>query len=133
MRIENKGVNVFQGLMVPEEIRLVGWAALSQALAVKGPVRNPACVSEKHVSGSIREEGGWRVFDKRYWPGETFGDHLSFALRNENLDMLLLKRIFDAVDAKVVEAFVKATPTGIPSRRAWFLYELMTVRTLDVR
>ncbi len=132
MRIENKGVNVFQGLMVPEESRLAGWGALTQALAVKGPVRKPACVSDKHVSGSIREEGGWRVFDRRYWPGENFGDHLSFALRNENLDMLLLKRIFDAVDAKVVEAFVKATPTGIPTRRAWFLYELMTGRTLDV-
>jgi len=132
MRIENKGVNVFQGLMVPEESRLAGWGALTQALAVKGPVRKPACVSDKHVSGSIREEGAWRVFDRRYWPGESFGDHLSFALRNENLDMLLLKRIFDAVDAKVLEAFVKATPTGIPSRRAWFLYELMTGRKLDV-
>jgi len=132
MQIENKGVNVFQGLMVPEESRLAGWAALTQALAVKGPARKPACVSDKHVSGSIREEGGWRVFDRRYWPGESFGDHLSFALRNENLDMLLLKRIFDAVDAKVVKAFVKATPTGIPTRRAWFLYELMTGRTLDV-
>jgi hypothetical protein len=132
MRIENKGVNIFQGVLFPEESRLAGWAALTQALAVKGPVRKPACVSDKHVSGSIREEGAWRVFDRRYWPGETFADHLSFALRNENLDMLLLKRIFDAVDAKVLEAFVKATPTGIPSRRAWFLYELMTGRKLDV-
>jgi hypothetical protein len=132
MRIENKGINIFQGAPLPEDSRLAGWAALTQVLAVKGPVRNPACVSEKHVSGSIREEGAWRVFDRRYWPGETFGDHLSFALRNENLDMLLLKGIFDAVDAKVVEAFVKATPTGIPARRAWFLYELMTGCKLDV-
>jgi hypothetical protein len=132
MRIENKAVNIFQNAMLPEESRLAGWAALTQALGVKGPVRNPACVSDKYVSRSIREEGGWRIFDRRYWPGENFGDHLNFAIRNENLDMLLLKRIFDAVDAKVVEAFVKATPTGIPSRRAWFLYELMTGRKLDV-
>jgi hypothetical protein len=132
MRIENKGVNIFHGVMVPGESRLAGWAALTQALAVKGPVRKPACVSDKHVSGSIREEGAWRVFDRRYWPGESFGDHLSFALRNENLDLLLLKRIFDAVDSKILEAFVKATPTGIPARRAWFLYELMTGRKLDV-
>ena len=132
MRIENKGVNIFQGALVPEETRLAGWAALTQALAVKGPVRKPACISDKHVSGSIREQGAWRVFDRRYWPGESFADHLSFALRNENFDMLLLKRIFDAVDPKVFEAFVKAAPTGIPSRRAWFLYELMTGRKLDV-
>src|ERR1700674_2487823 len=118
MHIENKGVNIFQGVMVPEESRLAGSAALTQALGVKGPVRRPTCVSDKHVSGSIREEGTWRVFDRRYWPGETFGDHLSFALRHENLDLLLLKRIFDAGNPKVLEAFVKATPTGIPSRRA---------------
>jgi hypothetical protein len=72
------------------------------------------------------------VFDRRYWPGETFGDHLTFALRHENLDLLVLKRIFEAVDPKVLETFVKATPTGIPARRAWFLYELVTGRKLKV-
>jgi hypothetical protein len=132
MRIENKGVTIFQGTMIPAESRLAGWAALTQALAVKGPVRRPASVSDKHVSGSIREDETWRLFDKRYWPGETFGDHLTFALRNEDLDLFLLKRIFDAVDPMVLEAFVKATPTGIPTRRAWFLYELLTGRKLDV-
>src|SRR6266568_2921743 len=100
MRIENKGVNTFQGKLIPEGSRLAGWAALTEALAVKGPVRSPAGVSDKHVSGSIREDGGWRLFDKRYWPGETFADHLTFALRHENLDLLLLKRIFEAVDQK---------------------------------
>jgi hypothetical protein len=48
------------------------------------------------------------------------------------IDLLLLKRIFDVVDPKVLEAFVKATPTGISSRRAWYLYELLTGRTLEV-
>ena len=47
-------------------------------------------------------------------------------MRNENLDLLILKRVFDAVEANLVEEFVKATPTGIPSRRAWYLYELLT-------
>src|SRR5258708_39178193 len=94
MRIENKGVNVFQGLMVPEESRLAGWGALTQALAAKGPVRKPACVSDKHVSGSIREEGAWRVFDSRYWQGEGCGDNLSFALHNDIFDMRLWSRRF---------------------------------------
>jgi hypothetical protein len=132
MKIENTKVARFQGENLPQETRLAGWAALVNALGVRAPVRIPACVSEKHISGSIREEESWRVFDKRYWPGDTFDDHLDFALRNENLDLLVLKRIFDAVDTKVVEAFVKATPTGIPARRAWYLYELMTGRKLDI-
>ena len=132
MRIEVEGLKVFQGEIIPEDTRLAGWAALAQTLGVKGPVRKPACVSAKHVSGSVREEGAWRIFDRRYWPGASFADHLTFALRRENLDLLLLKRIFDVVDRKVVEAFVRATPTGIPVRRAWFLCELLTGRTLDV-
>ncbi len=105
---------------------------MTQALGVKGPVRGPVCVSAKHVSGSVREEKTWRIFDRRYWPGETFADQLTFALRHENLDLLLLRRIFDAVDPKDVEAFVHGTPTGIQARRAWFLYEQLTGRTLDV-
>src|SRR2546426_1165888 len=132
MRIENAGLKTLQGETIPEDARLAGWASLTQALAVKGPVRRPACVSAKHISGSVREEGAWRVFDRRYWPGETFGDHLTFALRHENLDLLLLRRIFDVVDRDVLEAFIRATPTGVPGRRTWFLYELMTGRTLDV-
>jgi hypothetical protein len=31
-----------------------------------------------------------------------------------------------------VGAIVRATPTGIPARRAWYLYEILTGRTLDV-
>jgi Fic/DOC family protein len=132
MRIENNDLISFQGMRLSEGCRLAGWAALTQSLAVKGPVRSPAGVSDKHVSGSIREDAAWRVFDKRYWPGNTFAGHLTFALRHEILDLLLLKRIFDAVDPKVLEAFVKSKPTGIPARRAWFLYELLTGCTLDV-
>ena len=132
MKIENDGLKTFQERALPEDTRIAGWAALVQALGVKGPVRKPASVSVKHVSGSFRDEGDWRVFDKRYWPGDTFGDHLNFALRNENLDLLILNRVFDAVGAKPVEEFVKATPTGIPSRRAWYLYELLTGRELNV-
>ncbi|TAM84781.1 MAG: Fic family protein [Acidobacteria bacterium] len=132
MRINVEGLRVFQGKTLPDETRLVGWAALRHALGVQGPVRGPACVSAKHVSGSTREEGGWRIFDKRYWPGDTFADHLTFALRHETLDLLLLKRIFDAAEPKTVEEFVRETPTGISARRVWFLYELLTERMLDI-
>jgi hypothetical protein len=54
MKIDTKGLKTFQEQSVPNDARLAGWAALVQALAVRGPVRNPACVSEKHVSGSSR-------------------------------------------------------------------------------
>ncbi|MEO6165291.1 MAG: Fic family protein [Candidatus Binatia bacterium] len=122
----------FQDNLIPREARLAGWAALVQALSIHAPVRRPSCVSEKHVGGSQRDDGIWRVFDKRYWPGDQLADHLTFALRHEDLDLLILKRAFDAMPANVLQGLVAAAPTGIPSRRAWFLYEWLTGRTLDL-
>jgi hypothetical protein len=132
MRLAPAPIAVFQDKTVPDGTRLAGWAALVQALALRGPVRRPSCVSEQHVRGSHREEGAWTVFDKRYWPGDTFADHLAFALRHEDIDLLILKRVFETVPQAEVEAIVRAAPTGIPARRAWYLYEILTGRTLDV-
>ncbi len=132
MKLELGLIAVFQERTVPASTRLAGWAALVQALALPVPVRRPSCVSEQHVSGSRRERGAWTIFDKRYWPGDTFADHLTFALRHEQIDLLILKRAFQAVPAGEVELFVRSTPTGIAARRAWYLYEILTGRSLSV-
>jgi hypothetical protein len=130
--LNNDRVRTFQEKTVPTDTRLTGWAFLVHSFGVRAPVRQPSAVSSQHVKASRREDGGWTVFDKRYWPGEAFGDQLSFALRHEDLDLLVLKRIFDAAPADTVAAFVRSAPTGVPNRRAWFLYEFLTGRTLDV-
>ena len=84
------------------------------------------------MRGSQREEGGWTVFDKRYWPGDSLADHLGFALRHEDIDLLIFKRLCDAAPAEAFAEMVRAAPSGNPSRRAWYLYEHLTGRTLDV-
>jgi Fic/DOC family len=132
MRLESAPPKIFQDNTIPDGSRLSGWAALVHALAIPAPVRRPASVSGQHVRGSHRREQGWTVFDKRYWPGDTFADHLTFALRHEDLDLLILKRIFEAAPPGEIEAFVRAAPTGIPARRAWYLYETLTGRTLPI-
>jgi len=132
MKLEIPAIPVFQEKTVPHGTKLAGWAALVQSLAIRAPVRRPSCASEQHVRGSHREEGAWNIFDKRYWPGDTFADHLTFALRHEDMDLLILKRVFEAVPQAEVEAIVQAAPTGIQARRAWYLYEILTGHTLDV-
>jgi hypothetical protein len=129
---KNDHARTFQEKTVPADARLAGWAALVQTFGVQAPVRRPSAVSGQHVKASRRGEGGWNVFDKRYWPGESFGDQLGFALRHENLDLLVLKRLFESVPQDTVTAFVRSAPTGAPNRRAWFLYEFLTGRTLDI-
>ena len=130
MNLDIETPSFFQETLVPPGTRLTGWAALVHALSIQAPVRNPSCVSEKHVSGSRRNENNWVVFDKRYWSGDHFECHLTFALRHEALDLLILKRICDAVAPAIIEDFVRATPTGTVARRIWFFYEFLTGRPL---
>jgi GAF domain-containing protein len=132
MRLELAPITIFQEKTVPAGTRLAGWAALVQAFAISAPMRRPSCVSEHYVSGSHREAGAWIVFDKRYWPGDTFADHLTFALRHEDIDLLILRRVFEAVPQAEVAALVRAASTAIAVRRAWYLYETLTGRTLAV-
>lgn len=132
MRLEFETPLSFQSELAPQGTQLAGWAALVQALDLQAPVRQPSCVSEKHIGGGQREEGCWRVFDKRYQPGDQFADHLAFALRHEDIDLLILKLAVNAVPKSVLEDYVRSAPSGVPTRRAWFFYETMTTQTLDV-
>src|SRR5437899_2897840 len=132
MKLASEPFAIFQEKTIPGGARLAGWSAIVHALAMPGPIHRPSCVSEQHIRGSRREEGAWTVFDKRYWPGNTLADHLAFALRHEDIDLLILKRIFEAAPEAEFEAVVRAAPTGIPARRVWYLFEILTGRTLDV-
>ena len=122
-----------KGKTGPGGSRLAGFAALARMLDIDAPVRRPSCISEKYVRGSRRSEGGFQVFDKRYHPGDHVIDHLDFALRHEYMDLLLLKRIFDAMPKADLENYARSAPTGTHSRRAWFFYETLTGQTLDIQ
>ena len=63
------------------------------------------------VSGP-KDSGASTTRDTEIPARRYLDDHLDFALRNENFNLLLLRRTFAAIDPKVMEAFVKATPKG---------------------
>ena len=59
--------------------------------------------------------------------------HLRFALRYEPIDLGILVAVFSTEwAAQAVEAWIRSEPTGAYARRAWFLFEWLTGRTLDV-
>ena len=128
-----RAIRIFQERTVPADCKPAGWSMLAQSLGIQAPVRRPSCVSGKHVGGSSRQEKEWTVFDRRYWPGEGLLDHLGFALRNEPIDLLVLKRVLEALPKAKVTAFVRAAHTGIPNRRVWYLFETLTGRVLDLK
>ena len=132
MKLHFEAPLTFQERRVPKGIRLAGWAALAHGLGIQAPVRAPSGIAAGHIRDSRRREDSWCIFDKRYWPGSGITDHLTFALRHERLDLLVLKRFFDAIPAAVLAAFVREAPTGAVTRRAWFFYEALTGRKLEL-
>lgn len=131
MKLQQAQSPTFQEQAVPQGTRLAGAAALVHELGAAAPVRRPSCVADQHVRGSRRADGLWIIFDKRYWPGDDLTGHLEFLFKHEDADLLVLKRIFDALPQAKIEAVVRAAPTATHVRRAWFLYEALTGRTLN--
>ena len=132
MRLPTAALNIFQHKTLPPGTNLAGWAAMVHALSANCPVRHPSCISDGHIKGSQRTQLEWRIFDARYWPGDSLADHLTFALRHERLDLLVLKRILEQMEPAVVEEFVHRAPAGVPNRIVWFLYEWLLGKTLDI-
>ena len=96
----------------------------------------PPAIESYLVAGARRTEThGLRTresYPMRYAPEGSVTSHLRFALRHEAFDLGVLVAALKAIDPGEIEAWVRAQPTGAFSRRAWFLYETFTGRTLDL-
>ncbi len=66
-----------------------------------------------------------------YAPNNLFG-HLRFAMRYEPIDLNVLAALFEKIDRKDLEDWVKEEPVGRYTRRAWYLYEFLTGQPLEV-
>ena len=96
----------------------------------------PAATESRLASGARRTETeGERIFEsypRRYATDGSVVSHLRFALRHEPLDLGVLTAAFREIGPAAIEDWVRAEPTGGFSRRAWFLYETLLGRTLDL-
>lgn len=132
MDLPNQKPALFQGAALPTGTSLAGLSALVHAFNVPAPVRQPSCISEQNIKGHIKEERGWKIYSKRYALEPTVQAHLNFAMRYENIDLLVLKRVFLALPAEAIEQYVLSAPNSALTRRAWYLYELLTGKTSAV-
>jgi hypothetical protein len=130
MELPQQRPAVFQESALPIGTSLAGLSALVQAFKVSAPVRYAACISEQNIKGHIKEQGRWLIYSKRHELDPTVEAHLNFAMRYEYVDLLVLKRIFLALPPDAVAQYVASAPTSILTRRAWYLYELLTGQTL---
>ena len=111
----------------------LGQAWLRQELGLNVP--SPAvesCIAE----GARRTEfDGSQVLEhypRRYETPDRAVPHLRFTLRNEAFDIGILSAALKAIAPADIEAWVRSQPTGGYGRRAWYLYETFTGKTLDL-
>ncbi|MDO9567231.1 MAG: Fic family protein [Candidatus Desulfaltia sp.] len=114
--------------------RLAGYSALIDLYGldiISNWHRSFVAVTGTHQiysTGGVVEE----VYPSKYWPGDTLGGHLEFALKYDGTNLAILTSLFqEAVEEDFLE-YVRSKPTGKYARRLWFLYELLTGKTLPL-
>lgn len=123
-------VTVFHGRRLPETATPAGYAALFDAFKLNAPIpRTLAATSDRHI---VKRDGGWQILTPRHAPGPTIEGHLTFAIKNEGLDLALLSELFKKIGPQPIEEIVRSRPTGKYARRIWFLYEWLTNTELDL-
>ncbi|MEJ0028806.1 MAG: Fic family protein [Rhizomicrobium sp.] len=123
-------VSVFHERRLPEPAVPAGYAALIDSFHLAVPLpRRLAAIGPRH---RIADTAEWRLYTPRHAPQPTLDSHLTFALKNEGLDLVVLKRLFLATGPAEIEAIVRRSPTGGYARRLWFLYEWLTQTTLNL-
>jgi len=110
----------------------VGLCRLIEELQLQVPV--PATRSEIVAGARKTVAADGRILEqypRNYAPKEPFGD-LRFALRYEPVALDVYLAIFQSIDTHQLEEWIRSEPTGIFTRRAWYLYELLMEKQLDV-
>jgi len=72
------------------------------------------------------------TYPEVYWPGNSVGDHLEFALKYDGTNLSILAEIFQKVDVTDVLTYVRSKPTGKYARRLWFFYEFLIGNSLPL-
>jgi Fic family protein len=116
---------------LPEEkVSFAGYAALLEGYELSVPLPDIlSVISSKHTK---YETDTWRVFTPRHAPEDSLYGQLVFALKNEGVDLAVLKALFDVVPIGEITTAIKKEPNGIYARKIWFLYEFLQDEPLDI-
>jgi hypothetical protein len=123
-------VNDFNGRRLPEAGSLAGYAALMDRYALRLPLPpRLTAIATRHHPVSTEQ---WLLLTPAHCPDDSLAGHLEFALKWEGVDLGVLVQLFRAVTSQEIAQAVSSKPTGIYSRKLWFLYEWLMGLELDL-
>lgn len=123
-------IDIYRELMLPERATPAGYAALIDAYELAVPLpRVLFAIGSRH---RVVESERWHLLTPRHAPVANLEGHLVFALKNEGVDLMVLKALFAKTGPAAIEEIVNASPTGSYARRIWFFYEWLIGERLDL-
>ena len=123
-------INVFHGRQAPETGTLVGYGAIIEAHALQVPLPETlALISAKKRRYRTQN---WQILTPRHEPENNLYKQLVFALKYEGVNLLVLKRLFIAIDKTQITEIIASEKLGQYSRKLWFLYEWLLQEQLDI-
>ncbi len=123
---------IFQDKIIDDNLSLIGYSYFIDKYKLKCYLRQISSVSDKNLSKSIISNNGIWVFDKRYLTSDKDINHLIFALKHEDFDLLILKKIMLIISKQEIEGYITDNPTGIYSRKIFYLYETFNDLKLNI-
>jgi Fic family protein len=124
-------ITIFHGRTTPEPGLLVGYGAIIEKINLPMPLPNRlAIISEKRRQYTTDQ---WIVFTPRHQPEETLYGQLVFAMKYEGINLLLFKKLFEKIEASMVEEWIIKEPLSQYSRKVWFLYEWLLQTQLRIK
>jgi hypothetical protein len=118
----------------PAEPRPAGYAALLDRLGLEVIPNWHRSLVAAGNSSRIASANGMveQTYPSTYWPGDTLGDHLEFALKYDGTNLGILASLFAVADPSEIQRYIESKPTGKYTRRIWFLYEFLSGATLPL-
>jgi len=71
-------------------------------------------------------------YPEKYWPGDSVGEQLEFALKYDGVNLIILLGIFEALAENELLEYFYSKPTGKYARRIWYFYEFLTENRLPI-
>jgi len=115
-------------------LRPAGYAALTERHGIEVMPnwhKSFVAANEAHrvdSTGRVIEE----TYPSKYWPGDSVGEHLEFALKYDGTNLAILDRLFRVLDKEEFLRYVRSKPRGKYARRLWFFYEFLTGNALPL-